>query len=108
MVGLTFIEKQQYLKRLEEETESTVFLLESYLTRNSIENRSTVPKGRLNAMQISLLRLFDREMTDKQILELKRVLVKHYSALIQNEVERVVTEKGYTQDDFDKMLNSPS
>lgn len=59
-------------------------------------------------MQISLLRLFDREMTDKQILELKRVLVKHYSALIQNEVERVVTEKGYTQDDFDKMLNSPS
>ncbi|MBO0931102.1 hypothetical protein [Fibrella aquatilis] len=66
------------------------------------------PRGRLNALQISLLRLFDRGMTDEQILELRRVLVTHYSALLHDEVERVIQEKGYTNDDFERMLNSPS
>lgn len=59
-------------------------------------------------MQVSLLRLFDRGMTDEQVLELRRVLVAHYSTLLQNEVERVIQEKGYTNDDFERMLNSQS
>ncbi|GAB3987554.1 hypothetical protein GCM10028807_08080 [Spirosoma daeguense] len=73
-----------------------------------MENTPQMSKGKLNSMQISLLRLFDREIPEGQILELRRVLVKHYSTLIKEEVEQVVAEKGYTQDDFDKMLNSPS
>ena len=63
---------------------------------------------RLNAMQVSLLRLFNREMSDDEILSLKRLLVKHYSAELQTEIEKVVSEKGYTQTDFDEMLNQPS
>jgi hypothetical protein len=59
----------------------------------------------LNSLQISLLRLFNRPMSNEQILNLKRVLVKHYSAQLNDELERAVEEKGYTQADFDKMLN---
>jgi hypothetical protein len=63
---------------------------------------------KLNPLQVSLLRLFNRNMSDDEILALKRVLVKHYSDLLRMEVEKVVAEKGYTQTDFDEMLNQDS
>ena len=60
---------------------------------------------KLNELQISLLRLFSREMSENEILSLKRVLVQHYSALLQEEVGEVVQAKGYTSQDFDKRLD---
>jgi hypothetical protein len=62
----------------------------------------------LNPVQVSLLRLFNRPMTEQETLEVKRLLVKHYSKLLKNEVNKVVAEKGYTQEDFDNMLNADS
>jgi hypothetical protein len=62
----------------------------------------------LNPLQVSLLRLFNRPMKDEEVLTLKRILVKHYSSQLKNELEQVVEEKGYTQEDFDKMLNEDS
>ena len=62
----------------------------------------------LNPLQISLLRLFNRPMSEQETLELKRLLVKHYSKLLKAEVNRAVAEKGYTQADFDDMLNAES
>ena len=47
-------------------------------------------------------------MSDDEILSLKRILVKHYSAELKTEIEKIVSEKGYTQTDFDAMLNQPS
>lgn len=67
-----------------------------------------VVHGGLNSLQISLLRMFDKGMTDGQVLELKRVLVKHYSSLLHKEVEKVVEQKQFTRDDFDAMLNADS
>ncbi|WP_071506124.1 hypothetical protein [Arsenicibacter rosenii] len=67
-----------------------------------------VAQGGLNSLQISLLRMFDKGMTDDQVLELKRVLVKHYSSLLHKEVEKVVEQKQFTRDDFDAMLNVDS
>jgi hypothetical protein len=63
---------------------------------------------KLNELQISLLRLFSREMSENEILSLKRVLVQHYSALLQEEVGEVVQAKGYTSQDFDKLLDQES
>ncbi len=62
----------------------------------------------LNPVQISLLRLFNRPMSEKETLELKRLLVKHYSKLLKEEVTTAISEKGYTQKDFDDMLNADS
>jgi hypothetical protein len=59
----------------------------------------------LNPIQVSLLRLFNRPMSEDETLELKRLLVTHYSALLEEEVTKVIAEKGYTQKDFDDMLN---
>ncbi|MBN8823799.1 MULTISPECIES: hypothetical protein [Spirosoma] len=68
----------------------------------------SMPSGRLNPLQVSLLRLFNREMTDDQVLELKRVLVQYYSERLKDEVELAVVERSYTQADFDNMLNENS
>ena len=59
----------------------------------------------LNQVQVSLLRLFNRPMTESETQTLKKVIVDHYSVLLEKEVTNVVAEKNYTQKDFDEMLN---
>ena len=63
---------------------------------------------RLNQMQLTLLKLFDRPMADETITELRDVLVEHYDKLLKEELNRVVEEKGYTPEDFEKMLDKKS
>ena len=62
----------------------------------------------LNPIQVSLLRLFNRPMSENETQELKDLMVNHYSDLLEEEVKKVVSEKGYTQKDFDDMLNGES
>ena len=62
----------------------------------------------LNPLQVSLLRLFSKPMSDEETLELKRLLVMHYSAMLKKEVSKVVAEKGYSKQDFEDMLNAES
>lgn len=62
----------------------------------------------LNKIQLTLLKLFNRPMSDRGIVELRDVLVDHYDKLLRKEVTKVAAKKGYTQEDFEKMLNSDS
>ena len=62
----------------------------------------------LNPLQISLLRLFNRPMPDNEVLELKRLLVSHFSGILEKDVEEVIKAKGYTQEDFNNFLNADS
>jgi hypothetical protein len=62
----------------------------------------------LNAIQISLLRLFNRPMSEDETRDLKQLLVSHYNEQLQDEVNSVVKDKGYSQSDFDDMLNDNS
>jgi len=59
----------------------------------------------LNPIQISLLRLFNRPMSEEETLELKKILVNHYSEQLEDELLKVTSDKKYTQQDFDNMLN---
>ena len=63
---------------------------------------------KLNSLQISLLRLFERGMSDEDTLELHRVIVAHLSQKMLAEVERIDDERGYTAEDYERMLNAPS
>jgi hypothetical protein len=62
----------------------------------------------LNPIQVSLLRLFNRPMSEEESLQLKRLLVDYYTGALNEEVKKVINEKGYTQQDYDNMLNSKS
>ena len=63
---------------------------------------------KLNPIQVSLLRLFERGMSDEDTLELRRVIVTHLSQKMLDEVERIDNERGYTAEDYERMLNEPS
>lgn len=63
---------------------------------------------KLNNLQINLLRLFERGMSDEEVVELRQVLVAHMSRKLLEEVERVNEERGYTSADAEAMLNDPS
>jgi hypothetical protein len=69
---------------------------------------SSTQPTKLNPLQISLLRMFERGMSDEEILEVRRVLVAHFSQQLLEEVERVNQERNYTADDVEQMLNAPS
>ncbi len=62
----------------------------------------------LNPIQVSLLRLFNRPMSEMETLELKKLMVNYYDEQLNDELNKVIGEKGYTQKDFDDMLNADS
>ena len=47
-------------------------------------------------------------MSDEETLELKELLVSHYSAMLEKEVGKAVKDRKYTQKDFNDMLNAGS
>jgi hypothetical protein len=73
---------------------------------SSIENISNSP--RLNSLQISLLRLFSQNISDDQTLEIRKLMMNYFDVQLKAELEKVVEEKGYTEDDFRQMLNAKS
>jgi hypothetical protein len=62
----------------------------------------------LNPVQISLLRLFNRPMSEKETLVIRNLLVDHYSEILKDEVIKAIAEKGYTPEDLDNLLNAES
>jgi hypothetical protein len=73
---------------------------------SSIENISNSP--RLNSLQISLLRLFSQNISDDQTLEIRKLMMNYFDIQLKAELETVIEEKVYTEDDFRQMLNSKS
>lgn len=59
----------------------------------------------LNPIQVSLLKLFNRPMSEQEAYNLKKYLAEYYNRQLEDELSRVVSEKGYTQKDFDSMLH---
>nr|WP_295931231.1 hypothetical protein [uncultured Dyadobacter sp.] len=57
------------------------------------------PTG-LNDIQISLLRMFNRNIPDEDVMEIKRVLVKHLSGRLLAEVDMTVAKKGISETDY--------
>ena len=63
----------------------------------------------LNEIQIGLLRMFDRKIPDEEVIEIKKLLSKHLSKKLFDEVDRVVEEnrvveeKGISDNDYEKL-----
>jgi hypothetical protein len=60
---------------------------------------------RLNEVQVSLLRMFDWDMSQEETLEIRRLLTKHYADKARQAATEVALHRGYTQADYDQMLN---
>lgn len=62
------------------------------------------PAG-LNDVQLSLLRMFNRGMSEEESREVRDLLTAHYSKKLLEEVDRVVEKKKITDEHYDRLKN---
>ena len=60
---------------------------------------------KLNDVQITLLRMFNRDMTGQETAEVRKLILDYYDEKLDIELDKVVAEKGYNQEDYNAMLN---
>ena len=60
----------------------------------------------LNPVQLMLLKLFNRTMSDNEITEIRDVLLNHLEAKLHKQLEIDMAEKGITQEDLKAVLNN--
>ncbi len=63
---------------------------------------------RLTNLQLELLKLFSRETSTYELLEIKRLLAGYFSTKLTTEVDKVWSEKGLNNDDMDRWLKELS
>lgn len=56
----------------------------------------------LNPVQYHLLELFSKRMTEKELLEIKQLLVNYYQQKVDGEVNDFWKLKGYSKDSFNQ------
>jgi hypothetical protein len=59
--------------------------------------------GGLNEVQRSLLRMFNREMSYEESVEIRDLLTNHYSQKLKAEVDQVVSKKKISAEDYDHL-----
>lgn len=59
----------------------------------------------LNDVQLMLLRLFSRPMSKSDTEAIRNMLLDYYDALLQQEVDKAIDEKGIQREDFERLLN---
>lgn len=70
-----------------------------------MSERPIEPTG-LNDVQLSLLRMFNRQMSYEESIEIRDLLAKHYAEKLFNEVDKAVATKNITDSDYEKLRNS--
>ncbi|MCF2488343.1 hypothetical protein [Dyadobacter sp. CY347] len=61
--------------------------------------------GRLNDMQISILRLFEQGISETDELKVRKMLMDYFDDGLQKELEEVLDKKKYSTQDYHKMLS---
>lgn len=70
-----------------------------------MSERPIEPTG-LNDVQLSLLRMFNRQMSYEESIEIRDLLAKHYAEKLFNEVDKVVATKNIADSDYEQLRNS--
>lgn len=70
-----------------------------------MSERPSEPTG-LNDVQLSLLRMFNRQMSYEESIEIRDLLAKHYAEKLFNEVDQAVAAKNITDSDYEKLRNN--
>ncbi len=60
----------------------------------------------LNDVQLNLLKLFSRKMSETEQAEINEMLLKYYDNVLQKELQRAINLKGYTKEDIENVLGN--
>jgi hypothetical protein len=58
------------------------------------------PATKLNPVQLHLLELFSGEMTEQELLDIKRLLVEYYSRKVDEELDEIWEKRQYDPASF--------
>lgn len=56
-------------------------------------------------VQLELLKLYGREVTDEELLDIKQLLSDYFMGKAIDRADKIAVDKGYTQDTFDSWRN---
>lgn len=59
----------------------------------------------LNPIQLMLLKLFNRDMSEQEINDIKTLIINYLDEKLQEQVEKDIQLKGITQADLDAILS---
>lgn len=62
---------------------------------------------KLNELQISLLRMFERDIPEKDLVEIRDLISDYLAEKVLKNVDEVVAKKNLTQIDYDKLEDRP-
>lgn len=62
----------------------------------------------LSNLQLELIKIFSYELSDSDLLEVKRILSKHFADKASDEVDRLWEDKKWSNDDMDAWLQGKS
>jgi len=65
-----------------------------------------VLKSPLNNIQIKLLKLFSRELSEQDLLAIKRLLVRYLAEKATRLADKVWEEKGWTNEDMKRFAHT--
>jgi hypothetical protein len=63
-------------------------------------------KQPLTNVQLELLKIFSHQLSDNELVDLKKILVSFFSKRLIKEADRVWEEKGWDEQEVEKILNS--
>ena len=69
---------------------------------------SATLKQSLSNLQLELLEMYARQVPDSDLIEIKKMLANYFAQKAMNEADKIWNERGYTQDDMTKILNTHS
>jgi len=61
-------------------------------------------KQPLTNLQLELLRVFSREVSEKELLEIRQLLAQYFAEKAMDLADKSWEEKGYTEEDEDRFL----
>ncbi|MBK9014395.1 MAG: hypothetical protein IPM82_10055 [Saprospiraceae bacterium] len=59
----------------------------------------------LSNLQIELLKVFSRNVSDEDVLEIRRLLIRYFAEKAIHAANKVWDEKGWTNEDAERMLH---
>jgi len=66
----------------------------------SVMQSELSPSAKLNPVQLHLLELFSKDMTEQELLDIKALLVQYYSRKVDEELDLIWEKRNYSQERF--------
>jgi hypothetical protein len=61
--------------------------------------------NKLSNLQLELLKIFSRNISEEQLLEIKGILSRYFAGKASDEFEKLAEEKGWTAETYRKWAN---